>query len=154
MPEAGAIIGGTILKAKAQHEQAKADKAIADANAAQFEVKAEQEEQIAREEQRVITKAGEREKARLRVLAANAGIDLIGTPLLNIAEVGGEVERQRLQAGQAGRGRAFDLRFRGATERARGRNIRLASRFRTGTTLLSGGGQAFSALPEKKTTTR
>ena len=146
---AGATIAGSIIKAQGERQEAKAAKKIADQNAAALRVQAEQETEAGAEEQKQIKAEGEREKSRLRVLAANAGIDIVGTPLLQIEEFASEFERERLFAGQAARQRRFGLEFEAAQETFRGKQIRLASRFRTATTLLTGASSAASSFNTK-----
>ena len=138
---AAAIAAGTAIQVIGDREQAKTAKKIADQNAARLRVQAEQEGQVTAEEQKRIKAEGERRKSRLRVLAANAGVDLVGTPLLQLEEVAGEFEEERVFAGQAGRQRQFGLVSRAEQERARGKNVRLAGRFRTGTSILTGVGR-------------
>lgn len=134
----GAIVAGTATSVIGQREAAKTTEQIAEQNAAALRVQGEQETQAAAEEQRRIKKEGERRKSRLRVLAANAGIDLVGTPLLLEEELAGEFEEERIFAGQAGRQRRFGAEFESVQERARGRSIRRISPFRTGTSILTG----------------
>ena len=133
-----AIIGGTLSAAGAGRSQAKTAAAIAERNAAQLRVQASQEELVTKEEQKRLGEEKERRVSRLRVLAANAGIDIIGTPLLQLETIGGEFEEERRFIGQAGRQRRFGLEFRASQETSRATGIRRASRFRTGSTLLTG----------------
>lgn len=131
-------IAGTAMAVGAEREAGDIAKAIAERNAANLEVQAEQEGQVAAEEQRRIGEEKKRRVSRLRVLAANAGIDLVGTPLLQEEAIAGEFEREQQFAGQAGRQRRFGLEFRAGQERLTGRVARRTSRFRAGTTLLTG----------------
>lgn len=142
----GAITGGTIIKAIGEKKEAKTAAKIAERNAAALRVEAEQEGQVSAEEQKRLGAEKLRKSSRLRVLAANAGIDIVGTPLLIAEEVAGEFAEERQSIGQAGRQRRFSLLSRAQQQRARGRNIRSASRFRTGSTLLTGATRAFSLL--------
>ncbi len=143
---AAAIIGGTLLQAKAESKEAKQAQKIANINARNLEVKADQEEEITREEIRDLNKEKRRQISRLRVLGGLAGIDAIGTPLLQAEEIAGEFSREKQFTAKGGRIRSFDLRTEAGLERFRGKQIRRASRFRTGTTIATGAFQAGSLL--------
>ncbi len=133
-----ASIAGTGLALSGQKEGDEAAALTADQNAERLRVQAAQEEVVIREEQKRVVEEGERRKSRLRVLAANAGIDLVGTPLLIEEEIAGVFEEERQFVRQAGRQRRFGLEFAAGQQTTRARNIRRASRFRTGTSLLTG----------------
>jgi len=139
---AGIVGTGMALGAGQASDQAAQD--AAKQNAANLRAQAAQEELVAKEEQKGIKEDKKRRSSRLRVLAANAGIDMAGTPLLQAEEIAGVFEEERLLAGQAGRQRGFGLETRARQEIQRGKNIRRAGRFRTGTTLLTGVGQLAS----------
>lgn len=134
----GAIIGGTALAVGAERSESKTARAIAERNAANLRVQAAQEKLVAKEEIKRLGEEKKRRVSRLRVLAARAGVDLVGTPLLLEEEIAGVFEEERRFAGQAGRQRQFGLGFQAVQERARAKGIRRTSRFRTGTTLLTG----------------
>lgn len=145
-----AVIASTAVQVSAQRQEAKVSKDIADANAARLRVQSEQEAQVAAEEQKTIKEEGKRRQSRFRVLAANAGIDPVGTPLLLSTELAGDFEEERLQAGQEGRQRRFGLESAAALEISRGRNIRTASRFRVGTTIATGVGRTTRSLARQR----
>lgn len=142
----GSIIAGTAVQAISGRQEDKQAAAIAKINARNLEVKAAQEEAITREEVRELETEKKRQVSRLRVLGGIAGIDLVGTPLLQIEEVVGEFAKEKQFTAKAGRIRSFDLRTQASLERFRGKQIRRASIFRTGTTLLTGAFQAGSLL--------
>ncbi len=133
-----AIIAGTGLAISGQKEGDEAAAVIAAQNAERLRVQSVQEGQVVKEEQKRIGEEKKRRVSRLRVLAANAGIDTIGTPLLLEEEIAGVFEEERLFARQAGRQRRFGLEFTAGQQTQRASNIRRASRFRTGTSLLTG----------------
>lgn len=134
MPSSLAAIG----EAQAIREESKTAQAISKINEQQLRVKAEQETLIAQEEQKRLGEEKKRELSRLRVLAGNAGIDIVGTPLLQSAEVAGEFEAERQFIGQAGRQQRFELESEATIEKARRASKRKISRFRVGSTLLTG----------------
>ncbi len=133
-----AIAAGTAISVIGERNERAASQQIANVNAAQFRAQGVQETQVAREEQRRVQEEGEIRKSRLRVLAANAGISLEGTPLLQLEEVAGETERQRQFIGQRGRQRVAGLEFQARGQEAVGKRIRGRSAFRTGRTILTG----------------
>lgn len=133
-----AVIGGTVLGVGAEREAGDIAKTLAERNAAQLRIEAAQEKLVVREEQKRLGEEKERRLSRLRVLAANAGIDLVGTPLLQSVTVAGRFEEERQFIGQAGRQRRFGLRTRAGTETFRGQAAQRGSRFRAGTSLLTG----------------
>lgn len=139
-----AIIGGTILAAQAGRQADKTAEAIAEQNAENLRVQGVQETEAATEAGQQVRKEGERRKARLRVLAANAGISLVGTPLLIEETIAGETEEEFQFNAQGGRQRRFGLESRAAIEEFRAGGIRRASPFRTGATLATGFGTALS----------
>ena len=140
------VLGGTILGVGAGRDEDATAKAIAERNAANLRVQAAQEELVVREEQKRLTKEKVRRISRLRLLAANAGISLVGTPLLQTETVAGEFEEERRFIRQGGKRRRFGLEFRAGQQELRARSISRTSRFRTGTTILTGVGQAASLL--------
>jgi hypothetical protein len=134
----GAIIAGTSVVVMGQRSASKTAAAVADQNAAALRVQSEQETQAAGEEQKRLVAEKERRTSRLRVLAANAGVDLVGTPLLLEQEIAGEFEEERQFVGQAGRQRRFRTEFAAGQEQAKASGIRRASPFQTGATILTG----------------
>ncbi len=133
-----ASIAGTVFAVGAEREAGKTAKQVAEQNAANLKVQADQERLVVKEEQKRLGEEKERRVSRLRILAANAGIDLVGTPLLQAETIAGEFEEERQFIGQAGRQRRFGLEFRAGQQRLRGRAARRTSRFRVGSTLLTG----------------
>ena len=130
--------GGTLFGAGAELEAGDIAAQIAEQNAANLEVQAAQDRLVVKEEQKRLGEQKKRSVSRLRLLAANAGIDLVGTPLLQAETIAGEFEEERQFIGQGGRQRRFGLEFRAGQERLRGRVAQRTSRFRAGTTLLTG----------------
>jgi hypothetical protein len=142
----GSIIGGSIFQTLSQRQADKQAAAIADINAQNLLVKSKQEEQITQEEVGELEEEKKRQISRLRVLGGIAGIDAVGTPLLQVEEIAGQFEEEKKFTAQAGRVRRFDLRTQAGLESFRGKQIRRASPFRTGATLLTGIGTAGSLL--------
>jgi len=133
-----ASIAGTAVSVIGQRQQSKAAEDAAKANAAALQVQAQQEEAVTKEEISRLETEKKRRTSRLRVLAANAGIDLVGTPLLQEEGIAGEIEEEKQFAGTAGRQRQFGLQSRAVGQKNVARNIRRASPFRTGATILTG----------------
>lgn len=143
---------GQIQEGKAAAAQAKSEQEILNYNAEIKEREATLEVERAQAEARRFKKEGEVLQGEQRVRLAKGGVLVTtGTPALLLEETARELEADRMSILKEGflaesfaLSEAEGLRFQGRAARARGINIRTASRYKAAGTILSGFGQASS----------
>jgi len=141
---------GQYQQGKAAEAQGKAEQQIAEYNAKLKEKQAAAELERARAQATQFEKEGEALKGEQIVSFAKGGVlTTTGTPALLLEETAAELEADRmaiLREGFLGRsfreGEAEGLRFEGRAAKARGKNIKTASMYQAGGTLLTTVGSA------------
>ncbi len=152
-----AIVGGTVLQAagqiragKAAEAQAEAEQEILNQNAKLKEREAAAERERSRAEALRFEKEGEALLGTQQVKLAKGGVLTgIDTPALLLELTAQELEADRMEILKTGflaesfrLSEAENLRFQGRAAKARGINLKRASRFAAGGTLLTGIGAA------------
>ena len=141
---------GQYQAGKAAEEQGKAEQAIAEHNAKIKEREAAAELERARAQAEKFRLEGEGLQGQQKVAFAKGGVlSTVGTPALLLEETAMNLEADRMEILKQGfLGRSFRLseaegqRAVGSAARARGKNIRTASRYQSGGSLLTGIGNA------------
>jgi hypothetical protein len=149
---AGIQAFGQIQEGRAAEAEAKAQQDILEFNAKLKEREAKAAIDRARVEAGIFEREGEALQARQQVSFAKGGVLGTGTPALVLEETAQELEADRLQILREGflaesfaKTEATGLRFQGRAARARGTNIKRASRFKAAGSILSGIGKAATA---------
>lgn len=143
---------GQYQQGKAAEAQGKAEQAILNQNAALKERQAAAELERSRAEALRFEKEGEALLGTQQVRLAKGGVlTTAGTPALLLELTAQELEADRLQILKEGfleesfrKSEAAGLRFEGRAAKARGKNIKRASRFAAAGSLLTGIGTAAS----------
>ncbi len=147
---AGIQAFGAIQEGKAAEAQGRAEQDILEQNAALKRREAAAELERARAEARRFGKEGEVLQAKQRVGFAKGGVlATTDTPALVLEETAQELEADRMSILREGflsesfrLSEAANLQFQGRAAKARGENIKRASRFKAAGSILSGVGQA------------
>ena len=123
---------GTLQAGRAVDEQSKAEQALAEGQALQEELRGVEEERLRRKE-------ADKLEARQRTQFAGAGVKVgEGTPLLIMAETVLDATEDIKAIREGTKARASTFRFTGQTFRSIGKAQKSASRFKAGSSLLSG----------------
>ncbi len=135
----GALVGGTLLDVAGTLQAGREEETQAGIEQSIAEQQALQEELRGVEEERLRRKAGEKLEARQRAQYSKAGVRVgEGTPLLIMAETVLDVEEDVLAIKEGTQARASTFRRTGQTFRSIGRAARTTSKFKAGSSLLSG----------------
>lgn len=134
-----ATVGGTALSVAGTLQAGRAAEAQSDIEATLAESQAVQEEARGLEEERLRRRAGESLKARQVAQFAKGGVRVgEGTPLLVMAETILDTQEDISAIKEGTQARTGAFRLKGRTFRAIGKAAKTASRFKAGTSLLSG----------------
>ncbi len=147
----GAGVVGALESGRAQEEQSEVEARLSEAQALAEETRAYEEKQAAAEKETERIKEGRRGVARVVSRTAASGVELPGTPLLQITDFLTDIEADiaNIRSGGerksgAATSRADARRLTGLTLKQIGKTQRTKSRFEAGKSLLTGIGDLFT----------
>lgn len=144
-------VGGLIAGGREQERQAGVEAGLAEAGALAEETRASEERTAAAQAETARRKEGREDIARVVSRTASSGIELAGTPLLQITDFLTDIEEdikniQTTGARKSGAAvsRAASKRLQGLTLKQIGKAQKTKSRFEAGSSLLTGIGGLFT----------
>lgn len=148
---AGISAVGSLRAGQAQEDQSKIEAQLAEAGAISEETRASEERTAAVQAEIERSKEGRRDISRVVARTAGQGIELAGTPLLQITDFLTDIQAdikniQTTGARKAGAAtsRAASKRLQGLTLKQIGKAQKTKSRFKAGSSLLTGIGGLFT----------